>query len=308
MSPEGVNANERWQAARRMYDFYRKVATQFRIELEKSPELEAGDGTARPGALESADRWFEEMDARLGAHHLRAYLQTGPEIGSELLQEFIQHYRGRAQKSEADRDKLDYLLVQYFAWCAPPGLSDEEVTPEYVARTLESVVPEPFTCTPEWLQPLEQLLGEAGSCRTLADLLDRGVLEMARALKVSGGEMFYAPASLVCFARFNYLLRRVFFRLLHADVDAIFEGLRWLEHLKIGVVDASAAELTEQEPLEKVREIALNWKAPFRAEYAAGQPLRRLAQLRAAVEKALEKGTQPKAAKAAAAGDESEES
>jgi len=308
MSHENLSPEEKWGEARRLHGFYRDIANQFRIELAKSPELDGPQDHSGPEALESASRWFEEMDDRLGAHHLRAYLQTGPEMAAGLLQQLIRHHLDKKQKSEADRDKVDYLLVQYFALCAPPGTGEGEVDTDCVARALEPVLHQPFTSTPEWVAPLEQLLAEIAACRTLAELLDKGVLEMARALKVSGGELFYEPAALLCFTRFNYLLRRVFFRLMHADVDAVFEGLRWLEHLKIRFVDATVAGLAEQEPLEKVREIAFDWKTPFRAEYSVGQPLRRLTQLRLAVEKTLEKATQPAIAKAAAVGNESEQS
>ena len=40
-------------------------------------------------------------------------------------------------------------------------------------------------------------------------------------LKEAAGQMFYDPAALVAFCRFNFLLRRAFIRMLHADLSAV---------------------------------------------------------------------------------------
>jgi hypothetical protein len=138
---------------------------------------------------------------------------------------------------------------------------------------------------------LDQLFADVESCRSLTELLNKKVLEVGRALKTSVGEMFYEPAGMVAFTRFNYLLRRSFFRLMHADVDAVFDCLRRLEILKVNVVDARAAGLSEQQSLGSLRDMCLDWKTPFRAEYSAGQPLQRLAQIRLCLETEVEKAT-----------------
>jgi len=46
----------------------------------------------------------------------------------------------KAAKSAADRDKTDFLLVQYFSLCVPSGLADADVDLEYVAQVLEPVL------------------------------------------------------------------------------------------------------------------------------------------------------------------------
>jgi len=43
-------------------------------------------------------------------------------------------------------------------------------------------------------------------------------------VKESAGGMFYDPAALLTFVRFNFLLRRTFIELMHADLIAIRSG------------------------------------------------------------------------------------
>jgi len=44
-----------------------------------------------------------------------------------------------------------------------------------------------------------------------------------------GGENYFTPVAMVAFTRFSFLMRRVFFRLMHQDLNAILDGLRELE-------------------------------------------------------------------------------
>ncbi len=52
-------------------------------------------------------------------------------------------------------------------------------------------------------------------------MMEHGLLEQGRLLKDSAGDMFYDPAALVAFCRFNFSLRRAFIRMLHADLNAV---------------------------------------------------------------------------------------
>ncbi len=56
----------------------------------------------------------------------------------ENLRYLIARHLDKKQKSEADKDKIDFLLVQYFAHCAPHGLTETAL--EEVARVLEPAI------------------------------------------------------------------------------------------------------------------------------------------------------------------------
>ena len=127
----------------------------------------------------------------------------------------------RPDKTNADRDKIDLLLVQYFALCASEDLVHKEITLEDVARILQPVLPQGDATPLEWCEPLEQILEKTKRCQSLRDMMEDGLLEQGRLLKDSAGAMFYDPAALVAFCRFNFLLRRAFIRMLHADLSAL---------------------------------------------------------------------------------------
>jgi hypothetical protein len=108
---------------------------------------------------------------------------------------------------------------------------------------------------------------------------------------------------MIAFTRFSFLMRRVFFRLMHQDLNAIMDGLRELESLGVSSLDCRRAQFSADEPTVRLRMICQSWKVMFHAEYSSGQPLRMLVDLRNVVDSALKKNrsSKPKPAKAQAA-------
>jgi hypothetical protein len=165
---------------------------------------------------------------------------------------------------------------------------------------------------PVWLNALERVVDSARRCRSLNELLHGGVLEQGRKVKTQAGDLFFLPIALIAFTRFGYLMRRVFFRLMHDDLNAIIDGLNQLEEQGIAMLDCRRAQFSAKEPIVRLRMICQSWKVMFQAEYSSGQPLRMLVDLRASVADALagnvaaeSGGTSPApkpAAKATAAG------
>jgi hypothetical protein len=107
---------------------------------------------------------------------------------------------------------------------------------------------------------------------------------------------------MVAFTRFSFMIRRIFFRLMHDDLNAIQDGLRELERRGIATIDCRRAQFSAEEPIGRLRMICQSWKVMFHAEYSSGQPLRMLVDLRAAVDDALQNGARknPMAKSAAA--------
>jgi len=119
--------------------------------------------------------------------------------------------------------------------------------------------------------------------------------------------MFYDPAALVAFIRFNFLLRRTLIELMHADLIAIRSGMTQLEAGGVRILDCHHFGLSAAEPLSKIRAIADEWKQPFQQEYTertVSQAFDKLLGLRTDVEHAVEKafGKQPENSSLRAAG------
>jgi hypothetical protein len=260
------------------------------------------EGTLAAEEAEDAAAWLQKVDADIQVHQLRQFLQTSPLANEPVLRSLLAHHLHKPSKSAADRDKIDFLLVQYFSFCAPSGLEDADVDMEYVAQVLEPVLGGQKAQLPGWLAPLETTMQSAARCRRLSELLHSGTLEQGRKLKTQAGERFFDPAAMVAFARFSFMIRRTFFRLMHDDLNAIQDGLRELEKRGVKTIDCRRAQFSAEEPTARLRMICQSWKVMFHAEYSSGQPLRMLVDLRAAVDDALSKtGAGKNLARAAAA-------
>jgi len=276
-----------WQVARLIYPLYCALARECVIDVLPCDDLEKETGA--PESLDSVREWFLKMDECIQVHQLRHFLQTTTLANGETLQALILHHLRKQQRNESDRNKLDFLLVQFFSLSIPPRLADGEIDLSCVAQVLEPALGHFDLETPEWLQPLHELTQKSEGCHTLKELFTCRVIEQGRKLKESCGENYFLPIAMASFARFGFLLRRTFFRLMHQDLNAILDGLRELESRGIEGLDCRRAQFSAYEPMPRLRMICQSWKVMFHAEYSAGQPLCLLVDLRTVVDAALVK-------------------
>jgi hypothetical protein len=263
------------------------LAREFVIDAPSVPSLESDTIVPSAEDIAEANQWLNNVDERVHVFQLRQFLQTTPLIKEDNLQAMLAHHLEKQSRKDGDRDKIDFLLVQYFSHLAPERLEDAEVTVAFVARTLQPVLGDFQATTPDFLQPLDKLIAEANGCRNLNTLFTSRVLEEGKKLKAQVAEKYFEPVSLAAFTRYNFLLRRAFFRLMHQDLNAILDGLRELDRRGITAIDCRKAQFSAEEPVERLRMICNSWKVMFHAEYSSGQPLAMLVDLRTAVAWAL---------------------
>ncbi len=289
---------EQGSALSALRPIYAALVREFVIE---GPACPVDEGfTPSPESVGQAEAWFQQVDAQIQVHQLRQFLQTTPLANEAVLRQLLGHHLQKTSKSAGDRDKTDFLLVQYFSLCAPSGLEDADLDLDYVAQVLEPVLGPQQPKLPAWLSSLETILQSAARCRRLSELLHSGVLEQGRKLKTQNAARYFEPAAMVGFARFSFMLRRIFFRLMHDDLNAIQDGLRELERRSVATIDCRRAQFSAEEPIGRLRMICQSWKVMFHAEYSSGQPLRMLVDLRAAVDDALQNGARKNLAPRAA--------
>jgi hypothetical protein len=276
------------------------MAREFAIDVKPHAELEAMVDTPGKDTVEQANQWIDHMDESIQVHQLRQFLQTSSLINLEGLTALLQHYLTKQNKSDSTRDKIDFLLVQYFSQIAPAGLDDTEVDLAFVAQQMEPVLGQVELKPPVWLNALDRVLDGARKCKSLDELLHGGILEQGRKAKGLAGDLFYLPVALAAFTRFGYLMRRAFFRLMLGDLNLILDGLTELEDKGVTTIDCRRAQFSAQEPIIRLRMICQSWKVMFQAEYSSGSPLRMLVDLRASVEHALGRGKAADGAKPAA--------
>ncbi|MFB3813878.1 MAG: hypothetical protein ACE14L_07175 [Terriglobales bacterium] len=280
-----------WRSARSLHQVYKGIAEQFELAAPACLELECPVDSPDPETRAAVRAWLDTMDKLIGVHQLRLFLQTSPLSTETNLRNLVEHYLGHEGHTESDRDKLDFLLVQYFSECTPAAPRNALPQLGDVARVLQGPLGQSVMAVPDKLKGVYEVLARMDGCRSLRELLEKGILQECRRLKVGAGADYFEPASLVVFAWFNCRVRQTFFRLMHADVTAIREGVKQLRRRGVRTLDCRHAGLSDEEPLERVVELCRHWKKPFRAEYSAGNPFTQLMELRTAVDEAVKQAT-----------------
>jgi hypothetical protein len=279
-----------WSEARLAYPLYAALATQF--NLAPLPHAAGESLPDRPtrDVFDADIKWLDGIDETLRAFQIR---QLPPDVlnaSEEALRAFLQRQLRKQDKKAVERDKIDLLLVQYFALCAPEELYRKDISLEDVANVLRPVLKEAEPTPLAWCEPLEEILQKISQCQSLRDMMENGLLEQGRLLKESAGDMFYDPAALVAFCRFNFLLRRAFIRLLHADLRAVQHAVEALDAAGVKTVDCRRAGLSAAESTTQLQYYYENWRQPFHKDYTSSSVRRAFEQLlalRADLEEAL---------------------
>ncbi len=276
-----------WKEALLLYPLYSALSREFVLEVQPCVVLETITDVPDRETVEEAAEWLALLDGRTQVHQLRQFLQTTSMANEAMVKALLARHLRKPIKTDADRDKIDFLLVQFFSLTAPSSLHDANVGLDYVDHILEPVLGTAGEVPQETAQLLDKILAEARACRRLSELLQSEILERGRQAKMQAGQNYFQPAYMVAFTRFSFLMRRVFFRMMHGDLNAILDGLQALEQMGVTALDCRSAQFSRQEPTGRLRMICQSWKVMFHAEYSSGQPLRMLVDLRAAVEQAL---------------------
>ena len=287
-----VTRQEQWEELRSVFPIYVALAKQLEIaipipqdkrNLPEKPPLEL---------FKQVQNWLDGLDSRVLVHQLRHLLQQTTLNASESgLRALIQRHLRKPAKTNTDRDKIDFLLVQYFALCAPAKIYHKQIELADTAAVMKPVLGETDTTPLAWCEPLEKMITSLRGFRSLRDMLKNSFIAEGRKVKEAAGGMFYDPSALLTFIRFNFLLRRTLIELMHADLIAIRSGLMQLEAAGTPTIDCRQLGLSASEPLAKITQLANEWKQPFQKEYTertVNETFEKLLNLRSDVEKALE--------------------
>jgi hypothetical protein len=165
-----------WANALRLHPIYFELAREFVIDVPACADLDAKVETPAPESVDQAQQWLNGMDAKIQVHQLRQFLQTSAVVDHDSLLLLVQHFMAKMPRTDSSRDKIDFLLVQYFSQDAPTDLDDNGADLAYVAQGLEPVLGKVELKAPVWLNALDRVLDAARRCRSLDELLHGGVL------------------------------------------------------------------------------------------------------------------------------------
>jgi hypothetical protein len=268
-----------WDDFGRLFPIYEALTRQ--LDLGSGPyPLGIQSGSWSDKNIRDRDlHWLDQVDRHVQAVHLRHMLVTPAVAREDSLRLFLQRHLCKPEKLPADRDKIDLLLVQYFVLCAPQDLIAGPIEFSDVAKILQPVLGELEPESSEGCEPLDRILEAAKQCRSLRDLMEKGILEQGKLVKAAVVEKFNDSAALVSICRFNFLFRRAFIHWLHADLRAIGTALNQLEKRNCAVIDCRRAGFSSKEPVSTLRQFHQHWKPPFQTDYSQGSAFKAYDQL-----------------------------
>jgi hypothetical protein len=286
---------EQWEEARSVFPIYLALARQLEVEIPFPQAQRSLPEKLDPELFTPVQAWLDAMDQRVLVHQLRHLLQMTTLNASEAgLGALIQRHLRKPSKTTTDRDKIDFLMVQYFALCAPPKIYHKQIELQDAAAVMKPVLGDIDTAPLDWCEPLEAIIQTLRGFRSLRDMLKTNFIAQGRKVKEAAGGMFYDPSALLAFIRFNFLLRRTLIELMHADLIAIRSGLAQLEEEGVRIIDCHRYGLSSAESLSKIKQLADEWKQPFQRDYTertVSETFEKLLNLRTDVEHALQKLT-----------------
>jgi hypothetical protein len=282
-----------WEELRSVFPIYVALAKQLQLEIPIPQNKRILPEKIDLDLFAQIQTWLDAMDQQVMVHQLRHLLQMTTLNASESgLRALIMRHLRKPAKSTADRDKIDFLLVQYFALTASPKIYHKQIELMDVANVLKPVFGEVDSAPLPWCEPLEKMIVSLRGFKSLRDILKTNFIEQGRRVKETAGGMFYDPSAMLAFIRFNFLLRRTLIELMHADLIFIRSGLTQLQQSGARIIDCQTVGLGKGEPIDKLQALADEWKQPFQKEYTertVNQAFDKLLGLRADVERAMEK-------------------
>ena len=282
-----------WREARRIYPIYAAVISRFELSLKSCKQLDSPVDSADDESTAAVREWLKGADEAVDALQIRQILQS-TKLGTEAsIRSLVQRYLAKTDATETYRDRIEFLLSQYFSLHAPVTAARGGVKHEDVSAVLESILGPSKTVPPAWLKELDELLGRLEKFRSLRDFLTGGTLEQGRVLKSRYSGEFLQPPVLASITRYNFLVRLNFIRLLHHDLERIQKVTKDLQHRGVKEIDCSAAGLSKTATPDEVLKFAANWKAIFRKDYSERQVTTAVVKILDACEQKLRMTPEP---------------
>ncbi len=260
-----------WREARRIYPIYSALITRFDLPLTQCRLLDSPVDRSDDESTQYVREWLQSVDESIEAAQLRQVLQSTT-LGTEAsLGSLARRYLAKPDAAETYRDRIEFLLAQYFSQNATAAAARGIVSLMDVARSLEPVIGPTKSAAPAWIKELDELLARLEKLRSLRDFLTGGVPEQGRVLKSRYSAEFLQPAVLAAITRYNFLVRLNFIRLLHHDLERIQKVTHDLLERGVKEIDGSGAGLSKAAKPEEVLRFTANWKAIFRKDYSERQ-------------------------------------
>jgi hypothetical protein len=264
--------------------------------------------TAKDAVSQAADtlpRWLNLLDLAITPPMVRDALKES--TSQDTAEALLRHFMRKRSRSDADRDKTDFIVTFLYRQVVPP---ERQISEEFVVDHPSEFEEELYTILGEdEAAPLPEehrqlvrefpfIREEVEEFRHFDELMDSGVLQRVREIKQRFGDSFYHPRVLATSAAYNVFFGHRFDELFRQTAEQIKHFASSVQQQGASILsrvdgDVTVKHLTEVE--EQETEI-------LQTEYGRAQEhFRRISKFKKAVDTRTKGQPQPEVAARAAA-------
>ncbi len=175
---------------------------------------------------EPAQQWLGLLDMAVQPQPLRSYLKEH-DVGESALQAMIRFLVAKKSHSQADRDKVDWLVTHLFK------VREEQSNnlTGWVKSAMEDILkgidfPPLSTDTQASMAELPALLDEVRYFESFSQITDSRIIQRGRELKNQFGEEFFHPDVLTPIVNYNLLFGKIFHAMLQETMQKVHDLAR----------------------------------------------------------------------------------
>src|SRR5258705_5091456 len=160
-----------WEELSSVFPIYVTLAKQLQLEIPIPQNKRILPDKVDPDLFSQIQKWLEVMDQQVMVHQLRHLLQMTTLNASESgLRALIMRHLRKQAKTTTDRDKADFLMVQYFALTAPPKIYHKQIELSDVANVRRPVFCEAGSSTQPCSGPPEKMIQNVRGFNSVRDI------------------------------------------------------------------------------------------------------------------------------------------
>lgn len=266
------------------------------VPLPQEAASAAGDREHVEQSIEVLKRWLDLLDMAITPPMVRDALKDA--TSNQTAEALLRYYIQKSSRTENDRDKADFVATFLYRRMAGEKKGDD-LAGEFQKRleqTLEGVaVAEMPKEHAQLVSEFEYVRQEVEDIRHFDKLMDSGITQRVREIKLSLQQSFYHPRALATIASYNAYFGTRFDELFRQAAQHIKTFAARAQQQGVSILSKVDGDVTVQH-LEQVGEEVLN------VEYGRAQEqFRKVSQFKKAVDKKMPAGAPVGAGAAAAA-------
>ncbi len=181
----------------------------------------ADSASSSQPASEPAQQWLALLDMAVQPQPLRGYLKEH-DVGEPALQAMIRFLVAKKNHSQADRDKVDWLVTHLFKVREEQSNNLTGWVKSAMEDILKGIAFSPLSANAQAaMAEIPALLDEVRYFESFSQITDSRIIQRGRELKNQFGEEFFHPDVLTPIVNYNLLFGKIFHAMLQETMQKV---------------------------------------------------------------------------------------